>query len=151
MKLSELVAAKRINLDLKSTTKDGVLEELVKLLRLSNPAREALLKTLCAREELGSTGVGRGIAIPHCRSLVVSKVTVAVGRSKKGIGYKSLDKKRAYLFFLIVAPESSSGFHLQVLARIAKILKNSAFRKKLMGASNKEVLYETIIQTDEES
>jgi PTS system nitrogen regulatory IIA component len=104
MKLSEIVNIKRINLDLKSTAKDDVLEELVKLLRLSPPARQALLKTLRAREELGSTGVGKGIAIPHCRSLVVSKVIVAVGRSKKGINFRSMDKRRAHLFFLVVAP-----------------------------------------------
>jgi mannitol/fructose-specific phosphotransferase system IIA component (Ntr-type) len=124
MNLSELVTAKRINLDLKSTTKDGVLEELVKLLRLSNSATEALVQTLRAREELGSTGVGNGIAIPHCRSLVVSKVRVAVGRSKKGISFKSMDRKRAFLFFLIVAPPvGDPGDYLIALGKVAQVAR----------------------------
>jgi mannitol/fructose-specific phosphotransferase system IIA component (Ntr-type) len=138
MKLSELVTAKRLNLDLKSTTKDGVLEELVRLLSLRNPARETLLKTLQAREELGSTGVGKGIAIPHCRSLVVSKVTVAVGRSKKGISFKSMDRRRAYLFFLIVAPPVSdpAGDYLIALGKIAqaaRLLAADKGYKKVKG------------------
>jgi mannitol/fructose-specific phosphotransferase system IIA component (Ntr-type) len=132
MKLSELVTAKRINLDLKSTTKDGVLEELVKLLRLSKPAREALLKTLRSREELGSTGVGKGIAIPHCRSLVVSEVTVAVGRSKKGISFKSMDKKCAFLFFLIVAPPvGDPADYLIALGKVAQAARLMSADKRI--------------------
>ena len=138
MKLSELVTVKRINLDLKSTTKDGVLEELIKLLRLSKPAREALLKTLRAREELGSTGVGNGIAIPHCRSLVVSKVIVAIGRSKRGITFKSMDRKRAVLFFLIVAPPvGDPGDYLIALgkvAQVARLISKDKRIKKVKGA-----------------
>jgi len=89
----------RQNLDLaievKAKTKEGVLEELVAMLRLSPPASKTLLATLLTREYLGSTGVGSGIAIPHCRSLVVSRVRIAIGRSKAGIPFKSIDKKRA--------------------------------------------------------
>ena len=137
MKLSELVTAKRINLDLKATTKDGVLEELVRLLRLSKPARETLLNTLRSREELGSTGVGKGIAIPHCRSLVVSEVIVAVGRSKKGISFRSMDKKRAYLFFLIVAPPvgdpSDYLIALGKVAQAARLLSEDKRIKKVRG------------------
>jgi mannitol/fructose-specific phosphotransferase system IIA component (Ntr-type) len=104
MKLSEIIVPKRVNLNLKATTKDGVLEELVKLLGIGTHASQNILQTLRAREELGSTGIGKGIAIPHCRSLVVRKTRVAVGRSKKGVSFKSIDKRKAFLFFLIVAP-----------------------------------------------
>ena len=131
MKLSELVDPRLVSLNLKSTTKDGVLEELVRLLNLSKPAAEALLKTLHAREEIGSTGVGSGVAIPHCRSLVVGKVRVVVGRSKQGISYKSLDRKRAFLFFLIVAPPvGDPGDYLIALGTVAQVARVLAKDKR---------------------
>ena len=122
MKLSELLTLEKINLNLKSTVKDGVLKELVKLLRLGPHAGENVLRTLRAREELGSTGVGNGVAIPHCRSLVAGKVVVAVGRSKRGINFKSVDKKRAFLFFLVVAPPVGDppGDYLIALGTVAQ-------------------------------
>ena len=104
MKLSDIVRPKKINLNLKAKTKEAVIEELVKMMRLSAPASKTLVTTLLAREEAGSTGVGHGIAIPHCRSLVLSRVRVVIGRSKAGVPFKSIDRKRAKLFFLVVAP-----------------------------------------------
>ena len=132
MKLSEIIVPERINLNLKATTKDGVLEELVKLLGLRTPAREAILQTLRAREELGSTGIGKGIAIPHCRSLVVSKVIVAIGRSKAGVSFKSSDKKKAFLFFLIVAPPVGDppGDYLVALGTVAQAARLLAEDKR---------------------
>jgi mannitol/fructose-specific phosphotransferase system IIA component (Ntr-type) len=134
MKLSEIITPKKVNLNLKSTAKDDVLEELVKLFRLNAHARHTLLQTLRAREELGSTGVGNGIAIPHCRSLVVSKVRVAVGRSKRGVSFKSMDGKRAFLFFLVVAPPvGDPGDYLIALGSIAQVArllsKDKRFKK----------------------
>jgi PTS system nitrogen regulatory IIA component len=145
MKLSEIVTAKRVNLDLKSTKKDDVLKELVELLKLSNPASETLLKTLRAREELGSTGVGNGIAIPHCRSLVVSKVTVAVGRSKRGISFKSMDRKRAFLFFLIVAPPvGDPGDYLIALGKVAQAARLMAKDKRIKKVDAPKAFIELI-------
>jgi len=134
MKLSEIVTPRRVNLNLRSTTKNDVLEELVRMLRLNAHARRTLLQTLRAREELGSTGVGNGIAIPHCRSLVVSKVLVAVGRSMRGVNFKSMDRKRAFLFFLVVAPPvGDPGDYLIALgsiAQVARVLsKDKRFKK----------------------
>jgi mannitol/fructose-specific phosphotransferase system IIA component (Ntr-type) len=135
MKLSEIIIPKRINLNLKSTTKDGVLEELVKLLNLDPHARETILQTLRAREELGSTGIGKGVAIPHCRSLVVSKFVVAVGRSKAGVSFKSIDNRKAFLFFLIVAPPVGDppGDYLIALGTVAQwarlLARDKRFKK----------------------
>jgi mannitol/fructose-specific phosphotransferase system IIA component (Ntr-type) len=132
MNLSDIVLPKKINLNLKAKTKEGVLEELVKILRLSAPASKTLLATLLTREYLGSTGVGNGIAIPHCRSLVVSRVRVAVGRSKTGVPFKSIDKKRAKLFFLVVAPPvGDPSDYLIVLGQIAQVSKMLAKDKRL--------------------
>lgn len=138
MKLSEVLTTKLINLDLKSKDKDSVLEELARLLHLRSPARNAILQTLQAREELGSTGIGRGIAIPHCRSLVVSEVLVAVGRSKRGIPFKSIDRKRAFMFFLIVAPPvGDPGDYLIALGTVtqmARLLARDGRWKKVKSA-----------------
>jgi mannitol/fructose-specific phosphotransferase system IIA component (Ntr-type) len=132
MKLSEILSPKRIDLDLKSKTREEVLLELVNLLRLSPPARANLLNTLHAREELGSTAVGKGIAIPHCRSLVVGSLLVAVGRSEQGIPYRSPDRKRAHLFFLIVAPPvGDPGEYLIALGSIAQVAPKLTRDKRL--------------------
>lgn len=132
MKLSEIIVPKRINLKLKSTTKDGVLEELVQLLHLRAAASETVLQTLRAREDLGSTGIGKGIAIPHCRSLVVGKVVVAVGRSKAGVSFKSSDRRKAFLFFLIVAPPVGNppGDYLIALGTVAQTARRLAEDKR---------------------
>jgi PTS system nitrogen regulatory IIA component len=132
MKLSETIAPKRINLHLSATTRDGILEELVGLLHLKAPARKALLQTLQAREELGSTAVGDGVAIPHCRSLVVGRVLVAVGRSVQGVNFKASGKKRTKLFFLIVAPPMGDPEdYLIVLGSVAQIARTLAKDRRL--------------------
>ncbi|RLB30135.1 MAG: PTS sugar transporter subunit IIA [Deltaproteobacteria bacterium] len=152
MKLSELLEEDNIIPDLKARDKIGVLEELTESLSNHEPSidKKALINVLVERERLGSTGIGDGVAIPHGKLAGVRHPIISVGRSKKGLNFDSMDGQPTYLFFLIVAPENSSGYHLQVLAKIAKILKNSAFRKRLMEAKTKTDIYRTIIETDEE-
>ena len=136
MKLSETITPKRINLNLSATARDEVLGELVDLLHLKPPARKALLQTLQTREDLGSTAVGDGIAIPHCRSLVVGKVLVAVGRSVKGISFRAPDRKRVKLFFLIVAPPvGDPGDYLIVLGSVAQAARLLAKDKRLKSVT----------------
>lgn len=136
MKLSEIITPKRINLNLTATARDCILEELIGLLHLKTPARKALLQTLQAREELGSTAVGGGIAIPHCRSLVISEVLVAVGRSVRGVSFKASDRKRVKLFFLIVAPPAGDpGDYLIVLGSIAQVARLLAKDKRLKAVT----------------
>jgi PTS system nitrogen regulatory IIA component len=131
MKLSEAIAPERINLKLSATTRDGVLEELVRLLHLKKPARKALIKTLQAREELGSTALGDGIALPHCRSLVISKTLVAFGRSQKGIKFNPDQRKRTRLFFIVVAPPlGDPADYLIVLGSIARVARLLAGEKR---------------------
>jgi PTS system nitrogen regulatory IIA component len=116
-----------------------------------NIDKGTLVKVLVEREHLGSTGIGDGVAIPHGKLNCVGRPIVSFGKSKEGLDFDSMDGQPAYLFFLLLAPENSSGVHLQVLTKIARILKNSAFRKELMRAQTKEELYQTIIQSDRES
>jgi PTS system nitrogen regulatory IIA component len=150
MKLSDIVSPKKINLSLKSRTKEQVLRELVDIMRLSPPARETLVATLLAREELGSTGVGRGIAIPHCRSLVVSRLRVAIGRSKAGIAFKSTDRRRAKLFFLVVAPPvGDPAEYLIVLGQIAQVSKKLSSDRRVSRLKKPEELIALIKELEE--
>ena len=133
MRLREFFSDDAITLELKSTTKDAVLKELVALLHLDEKAEGMLFKMLKRRENLGSTGIGRGIAIPHCRSLVVTKLRVAFGRKKGGVDFKAIDEKPVNFFFLIVAPPLEvSNQYLPVLGKIAQFSKEADVPQRLM-------------------
>jgi nitrogen PTS system EIIA component len=150
MRLSEILAIDNIIPDLKAKDKKGVLGELAEAIASydTNIDKGMLVKVLIEREHLGSTGIGDGVAIPHGKLSSVKQPIVSFGRSKKGLDFDSMDGQPAYLFFLLLAPENSSGVHLQVLTKIARILKSSTFRKTLMQVESREEIYETIIQTD---
>ena len=152
MKLSELFQEDNIIPELKAKDKKAVLEELVDALAKHEPRldKKAMVHVLLEREGLGSTGIGDGVAIPHGKSSGVNRPWIAFGRSRKGIDFESMDGEPAHLFFLLVAPENSASIHLQALARIAKMLKNSAFRKELLEVPGRREIYRKVVQNDEE-
>jgi mannitol/fructose-specific phosphotransferase system IIA component (Ntr-type) len=126
MELREFFNEDVINLDLQGETKDALLKELISLLQLPEKSEGILFKMLKRRENLGSTGIGRGIAIPHCRSLVVNRLRVAFGRKKAPIDFKAIDDKPVSFFFLIVAPPLEvSNQYLPVLGKIAQLCRES--------------------------
>jgi len=130
MRLREFFSEDAISLDLQSTTKDAVLKELVGLLKLDEKAQAMLFKMLKRRETLGSTGIGNRIAIPHCRSLVVSRLRCGFGRSLKGIDFKAIDDQPVN--YLIVAPPLEvSNQYLPVLGKIAQFAKESDVSARL--------------------
>ena len=98
MELREFFSEDAIKLELEGTNKDDVLKELIGLLGVDEKSEGMLFKMLKRRENLGSTGIGRGIAIPHCRSLVVNKLRVAFGRKSGGLDFKAIDEKPVYFF-----------------------------------------------------
>ena len=125
MKLREFFTAEVVSLDLRSETKDDILKELVALLGLDEKAEGILFKTLKRRENLGSTGIGKGIAIPHCRSLVVNRLRLAYGRKPDGLDFRAIDGAAVHNFFLIVAPPLEvSNQYLPVLGKIAQFAKD---------------------------
>jgi mannitol/fructose-specific phosphotransferase system IIA component (Ntr-type) len=137
MELREFFAEDAIQLDLAGTSKDDILRELIALLRLDGKDEATLFKMLKRRENLGSTGMGRGIAIPHCRSMVVSKLRVAFGRKMAGVDFKALDDKPVHFFFLIVAPPLEvSNQYLPVLGKIAQFSKEGDVPEKLMSIAS---------------
>lgn len=145
MELREFFAEDAIQLDLAGTSKDDILRELISLLRLDEKDEATLFKMLKRRENLGSTGMGRGIAIPHCRSMVVSKLRVAFGRKKAGVDFKALDDKPVHFFFLIVAPPLEvSNQYLPVLGKIAQFSKEGDVPDKLMSITDPKEFMELI-------
>ena len=134
MRLSEFFSPDAISTELAGGTKDEILAELVGLLGLDAQASETLLRMLQRRESLGSTGVGRGIAIPHCRSLVISRLRLAYGHRRQGIAFEAIDNRPVFDFFLIVAPPLEiSNQYLPVLGKIAQFAKEADVPGRLAG------------------
>lgn len=124
MRLREFFSEEAISLGLQGETKDEILQELIGLVGLDDKSVGLLFKMLKRRENLGSTGIGHGIAIPHCRSLVVSRLRVAFGRKPNGVDFRAIDDRPVYNFFLIVAPPLEvSNQYLPVLGKIAQFAK----------------------------
>jgi mannitol/fructose-specific phosphotransferase system IIA component (Ntr-type) len=145
MRLRELFTPEVVKLDLESDTKDDLLQELVGLLSLDEKAEATLFKTLKRRENLGSTGIGKGIAIPHCRSLVVSRLRLAYGRKVAGVDFNAIDGAPVHNFFLIVAPPLEvSNQYLPVLGKIAQFCKDSEVTHQLLALKSKEEFLELL-------
>jgi len=133
VELREFFNEDAIQLDLRGESKDDILKELIGLLRLDDKNQATLFKMLKRRENLGSTGIGRQIAIPHCRSLVVNKLRVAFGRKRSGVDFRAIDEKPVKIFFLIVAPPLEvSNQYLPVLGKIAQFSKETDIPDRLL-------------------
>jgi PTS system nitrogen regulatory IIA component len=152
MKLSYILEEDNIIPDLKARDKKRAIEELTEAIVKGNPSldKDSLVRVLLERESLGSTAIGDGVAIPHGKYPGISTPIISFGRSRKGLDFESMDDQPVFLFFLLIAPEDSASVHLKALARIAKMLKDSNFRKVLIEATTKKELYKIIIQNDEE-
>jgi PTS system nitrogen regulatory IIA component len=152
MRIMDILPKKSIIPDLKGKTKKQVLEELIEALLQEKPEldRERLMAVLLERERLGSTGIGDGIAIPHGKLKDLDKLVLSFGKSALGVDFESMDGKPVHIFFLLVAPENCTGIHLRALARIARLLKNTAVRKRLASVSTQDEIYAVIQQEDDE-
>lgn len=150
MKIVDFLNQKAVSANLSARDKKGIIEELVDLLIKAGEAeqKDALVKTLTEREELGSTGIGQGIAIPHGKSDTIKKLTAAVGISKKGVKFDALDGELVYIFFLLIAPRDSSGPHLKALARISRLLKDKNFCLSLRQVKDEKELLKIMITED---
>ncbi len=139
MKLREFFTVDAVKLDLESESKDDLLRELVGLLSLDDKSEAILFKTLKRRENLGSTGIGKGIAIPHCRSLVVNRLRLAYGRKPDGVDFNAIDGQPVHNLFLIVAPPLEvSNQYLPVLGKIAQFAKDPDVPKQLAESDSPE-------------
>ena len=134
MHLRDFLSPDAVTLKLRGGSKDEVLAELVGLLKVDERSSGTLLRIILRRENLGSTGIGRGIAIPHCRSLAVNRLRLAFGHREDGIDYQAIDGKPVCNFFLIVAPPLEiSNQYLPVLGKIAQFAKEADVPERLAG------------------
>lgn len=142
MRLKDFLDPTAIALDLQATTKEAVLDELVFLLRQDEKTAQQLVRLLKRREALGSTGVGRAIAIPHCRALGISDLKLGFGIHKAGVDYDAVDGKPVNVFFLIVAPPNEiSNQYLPVLGKIAQFAQMPEVPARLQGLTNPADLF----------
>src|SRR5262245_23663556 len=151
MKIVEILSENVVIPELHATTKEGVLREIAEHLASVHPEINAnqLVEVLWERERLGSTAIGDGIAIPHGKLPGLRSVIAAFGRHRAGVDFQSLDGNPTKIFFLLVAPEDSVGQHLKALARVSRLLKDPAFRQRLISADGQSELYACIREEDE--
>jgi PTS system nitrogen regulatory IIA component len=151
MKILDVLSKESILEDLKGIDKKSVLEELVgPVSKISGVGEELLVKVLMDREQLGSTGIGGGVGIPHGKLKDLDSLVLGFGLSRNGVDFESMDGKPTHIFFLLLTPENSTGLHLKLLARISRLLKNESFREKLLNAADRNEIFNIIEAEDEE-
>ena len=152
MKTTDFLCPDAICADLQGETKSDIISELLTLLIkagvLDKKYKNKTFEILMAREALGSTAIGQGIAIPHGKCDCAKELVGCLGISKKGINFDSLDGEPAHIFFLIVAPVDSAGPHLKALARISRLLKDKYVRDSLKTAKDEKAMLKIIQQED---
>lgn len=150
MKIVELIERDMIVPALQAKDKLGLLEELAGHIAAQYPSidKVQLTKVLVDREQLASTAIGEGVAIPHGKMASVSKIVACLGRAPGGVDFDSMDKHLTYLFFVLVAPENSTGAHLKALARISRVFKDPAFRRRLLDAPDATAMFDVIAEED---
>ncbi|MCC5830104.1 MAG: PTS sugar transporter subunit IIA [Phycisphaeraceae bacterium] len=152
MKLTDFVAPKAIAPQLEHTDRDGVIAELVDKLVESGSCpknlRDDVVKAIIDREWKGSTGFGKGVAVPHVKHPKVKKMAAAIGVSQKGVDFNALDKAPVYSVVLLLSPESAPDEHLQAMETIFSHLQKDTFRRFLRQATTTEEVVDLLNETD---
>jgi PTS system nitrogen regulatory IIA component len=136
---------------LKSREKNAALEEMAHQLAAQHPSLEGprVLRVLLEREKISTTAIGEGVAIPHGKLPGVDKVVGVFARSPEGVDFASLDGEPTHLFFTLIAPEDAAADHLKALARISRLLKDTAFRNRLMKGQTRQEIFDIIAEEDQ--
>jgi PTS system nitrogen regulatory IIA component len=150
VKVTDFLDTSRIIPNLRAKDKKGILREMAEEMASQKPSVDAekLFKVLLEREKISSTAIGEGVAIPHGKMSGIPTVFGIFARSIQGVDFDSLDGGPTHLFFLLVAPENSAADHLKALARISRILKDSAFRTRLMEGNTQQEIFNAIREED---
>jgi len=148
--LKSMITNECINLNLLAKNKDAVIDELVDMLFKNGKLndREDYKKEILKREKQSSTGLEEGIAIPHAKTAAVKVPTVAIGISKEGIDYDSLDNEPSKIFFMIAAPESATDSHIEVLSQLTTSLLEDEVREGILKATSKEEIIDILLKTE---
>jgi fructose-specific phosphotransferase system IIA component len=152
MKFSDFVKSKAINAGLTSTDKEGVIREMIASLvasgQLGGDEQESIVEAILKREELGSTGIGRGIAVPHTKHPSVDQPVGAVGVSPTGVDFQSLDGEQVQLFFMLISPPDQPSDHLRALENISKQLQDETFCRFLKQSKTAEDIQQILEEAD---
>ena len=142
----EYVKADTISLDLESKNKNAVIKELYNNLNKTGLIKDVELgiNDVFAREEMGSTGIGKRIALPHAKTKAVDELMITVGISRTGIVYDSMDEENVNIFFMFLCPEDKTQEYLKVLARISRLIRENRFIENLLKAKSNEEIIEII-------
>ncbi len=151
MKIVDLIKRDMVIPALQATGKREILEELAAYMAANHPRidRASLSRVLIEREQLASTAIGEGVAIPHGKLSSVGEIIACLGRVPAGVDFDSMDGQPTYLFFVLVAPDASTGAHLKALARISRVFKDIEFRKRLLAAPDAEAMYAVVAEEDD--
>jgi len=139
MKIHTLLAQDMVIPELQSKNREDILKEMVRFLKKRNkiPKEKELFEKLLQREDLGSTAIGKGVAIPHCKIKGLGDPIVLLSISRRGVDFQSLDQKPTYIFFLVVSSPANPSLNLQILAGIAHLVrKSNSLKKKVLNAKS---------------
>ena len=152
MKFVDFMCEKAIRVELQATDKPSVIQELVAALVESGQVKEddqaGIIEAIMKREELGSTGIGRGVAVPHAKHPSVENLIGTVGVSAEGIGFESLDAESVQLFFLLISPPDRPGDHLRALENISRQLRDDTFCRFLKQSKTTEDITQLLEEAD---
>jgi PTS system nitrogen regulatory IIA component len=151
MKLLNYLKEEWIIPELSGRDKPSILKELCQVLvkPCGAASSEELLEILLDREKQMSTGVGEGVAIPHGRLEKLKHFLISFGRSTRGVDFDSIDEKPCQIFFMVMAPKNSGVENVNLLGRIARLMKDPSFKKKLLGAKTQQEIFQVISDEDE--
>ena len=151
MSLTELLDESAILVNIKATEKREVIEELAASLTACGKISDSseVLQAVLEREKIMSTGIGKGVAIPHGKCKTVDKLVGVLGIKKDGVDFQSLDEQPVYLFFLLISPLNVSGPHIRALAHISRLLRHDQLRKRLIATENPHQVLELIAEEEE--
>jgi PTS system nitrogen regulatory IIA component len=150
MKIMDFLSSDSITVELKATDKKSAIVELVEMLKATKKVKKTdeIIEVVLEREKLGSTGIGQGVAIPHGKTDVLQEQVGALGISRKGIEFNSLDGEPVHIIFLLVGPVEVAGQHLKALSRISRLFKDKFLRQAIRDANTKEEIVKIIQQED---
>ena len=152
MKFADFVSRQAVTADLSADTKESVIREMVQSLldvgKVQPQEFESIIKAILKREELGSTGIGRGVAVPHTKHPSVDRLVGAVAVSAEGVDFNSLDGEKVHLFFMLISPPDRPGDHLRALENVSRQLRDDTFCKFLKQAKNSEEILQLLDEAD---
>ena len=153
MKLSDLVHAPSVIADLKAKDRNGVIRELIQSLADHGAIRpehvETIARATIARENQGSTGFGKGVAVPHVKHQCIEEMTATIGRSTHGVDFAALDRAPVYTVVMLMSPASAPDEHLAAMEKIFRYLQRESFRRFLRQAESRETIIELIQEADD--